>query len=56
MLCVCRMMFVFCKETHSFLFQTIGFGDLSPQQPLSKLAAIIFIPFVVAAMGYILGK
>lgn len=35
---------------------TIGFGDLTPQHPISKLAAIVFVPLMVAAMGYILGN
>jgi len=35
---------------------TIGFGDLSPTQPHTKLFAIVFVPVCVAAMGYILGN
>mmetsp|Transcript_639 Transcript_639/g.834 ORF Transcript_639/g.834 Transcript_639/m.834 type:complete len:537 (-) Transcript_639:28-1638(-) len=35
---------------------TIGLGDLTPTRDLTKACAIIFIPFAVAAMGYILGQ
>lgn len=35
---------------------TIGFGDLTPKEPLGKFCAILFVPIVVAAMGYILGN
>ncbi|KAL7536818.1 hypothetical protein ACHAXR_007414, partial [Thalassiosira sp. AJA248-18] len=35
---------------------TIGFGDITPKHTLSKLGAILFVPLVVAAMGYILGN
>jgi hypothetical protein len=35
---------------------TIGLGDLTPTSELSKSCAVIFIPFAVAAMGYILGQ
>jgi hypothetical protein len=35
---------------------TIGLGDLTPTSELSKACAVIFIPFAVAAMGYILGQ
>jgi len=35
---------------------TIGFGDLTPGTPLGKCCAILFVPIVVAAMGYILGN
>lgn len=35
---------------------TIGFGDLTPSKESSKLCAVFFIPFAVAAMGYILGQ
>ncbi len=35
---------------------TIGLGDLTPTRQLTKACAVIFIPFAVAAMGYILGQ
>ncbi len=35
---------------------TIGLGDLTPTREVTKACAIIFIPFAVAAMGYILGQ
>jgi potassium channel subfamily K len=35
---------------------TIGFGDLTPTSELTKFCAVIFIPFAVANMGYILGQ
>eukprot|EP00574_Skeletonema_japonicum_P008569 CAMPEP_0201724274 /NCGR_PEP_ID=MMETSP0593-20130828/8078_1 /ASSEMBLY_ACC=CAM_ASM_000672 /TAXON_ID=267983 /ORGANISM="Skeletonema japonicum, Strain CCMP2506" /LENGTH=531 /DNA_ID=CAMNT_0048215513 /DNA_START=88 /DNA_END=1683 /DNA_ORIENTATION=- len=35
---------------------TIGLGDLTPTREFTKACAVIFIPFAVAAMGYILGQ
>lgn len=35
---------------------TIGLGDLTPTRELTKACAVIFIPFAVAAMGYIMGQ
>mmetsp|Transcript_10911 Transcript_10911/g.16904 ORF Transcript_10911/g.16904 Transcript_10911/m.16904 type:complete len:523 (-) Transcript_10911:54-1622(-) len=35
---------------------TIGLGDLTPTGELTKACAVVFIPFAVAAMGYILGQ
>ncbi|KAL7490660.1 hypothetical protein ACHAWT_000214 [Skeletonema menzelii] len=35
---------------------TIGLGDLTPTSELTKACAVIYIPFAVAAMGYILGQ
>ena len=44
-------------EAHARLaMQTIGFGDFHPETTEAKWCALIFVPIVVAATGYILGK
>ncbi|KAK1745076.1 hypothetical protein QTG54_004367 [Skeletonema marinoi] len=35
---------------------TIGLGDLTPTGELTKACAVVFVPFAVATMGYILGQ
>ncbi len=35
---------------------TIGLGDLTPTSEVTKACAVVFIPFAVAAMGYLLGQ
>ena len=44
-------------EAHTRLaMQTIGFGDFHPETTEAKWCALLFVPIVVAATGYILGK